>query len=377
MATARQAWTPMLNIDKFDITDKKSEIDPAYTKNIRISGKATFKDGDKADAKDGVQRRIAIDIHNETDNRWLYAQDPTDWNKGTGEWYYDKPAEAGKMYKFYVRATYETWKIQDDVKVGGGEKSEIKLTKAEWRPGEGIYVEGTYLWVSELLMVCSLGGTNFFEEIKWDGSKFWGTMPSYLLDSEATYEIYVAGTENGEDVRSNSMSVDVSNNNLGSSSTNNAESEVDKLPWMEIAKGELGVTEIAGANHNPRIIEYHGTTTLKATTDETPWCSSFVNWCMTQANITGTNSASALSWKNWGTKLVKPVYGCIGVIDRGGGKGHVGFVVGKNSKGDIILLGGNQSNKVQQSTYPNNKNNFVAFVYPTGYTPSNDELPII
>ena len=36
------------------------------------------------------------------------------------------------------------------------------------------------------------------------------------------------------------------------------------LPWFEIAEGEeiAGVEEVAGSRHNPRIIEYHATTTL-------------------------------------------------------------------------------------------------------------------
>jgi len=63
--------------------------------------------------------------------------------------------------------------------------------------------------------------------------------------------------------------------------------------WLVIARGEIGQKEIKGGKHNPRILEYHATTTRKATTDEVSWCSSFVNWCMTQAGYEGTNSAWA------------------------------------------------------------------------------------
>jgi hypothetical protein len=67
-------------------------------------------------------------------------------------------------------------------------------------------------------------------------------------------------------------------------------------PWMAVAMREIGQKEIRGPEHNPRIIEYHAATTLKASTDETPWCSSFVNWCLRQVSIAGTNSAAAVSW---------------------------------------------------------------------------------
>jgi hypothetical protein len=67
-------------------------------------------------------------------------------------------------------------------------------------------------------------------------------------------------------------------------------------PWMEIATAELGVHENSlSGRHNARIIEYHQATTLRATTDETAWCSSFVNWVFRQSGRTGTNNAAARS----------------------------------------------------------------------------------
>lgn len=119
-------------------------------------------------------------------------------------------------------------------------------------------------------------------------------------------------------------------------------------PWFITAKAELGIAEIAGSKHNSKIIEYHQTTTLKATQDEVPWCSSFVNWCMNKNGINGTDSAAARSWLNWGQeiKLYAP-YGCLVVLKRGNSQisGHVGFLV-YSGLDKIILLGGNQGDKV-------------------------------
>lgn len=107
--------------------------------------------------------------------------------------------------------------------------------------------------------------------------------------------------------------------------------EGEELSWIKIAMAELGVLEIKGAEHNPLIIEYHSTTG-QFQDDETPWCSSFVNWVITQAGLKGTNSAKAASWKDWGQKLNKPAYGCIGVQIRADGTGHVGFYNRQNEK---------------------------------------------
>lgn len=148
--------------------------------------------------------------------------------------------------------------------------------------------------------------------------------------------------------------------------------DVGKTPWMDYALSQLGQTEM-NPGENPAILGYHATTG-RFKTDETPWCSSFVNWSVTQAEVKGTNSAKALSWSNWGKTLDKPAYGSIAVIDYGKGKGHVGFVAGVNSEGKIVLLGGNQSDMVKYSAF--SPKSISKFVYPSGYTPSYN-LPIL
>ena len=163
--------------------------------------------------------------------------------------------------------------------------------------------------------------------------------------------------------------------NLGGTDTAMAQAANGATPgqykWIQIAQKEMGVAEIPGAQHNPRILEYHASCGLSNATDELSWCSSFVNWVMTQAGFKGTNSAQAISWANWngGQKFDKPCYGAIGVISWGGGKGHVGFVVGKVG-GKIAMLGGNQGNMVKVSAFPEGK--FIGFVLPTGIQPIYD-----
>lgn len=141
-----------------------------------------------------------------------------------------------------------------------------------------------------------------------------------------------------------------------------------KPNWVSIAESEIGVKEVVGKQHNPRVLEYHATTG-KFSDDETPWCASFVNWVMQKAGQGGTGSAVALSWKKYGKNLGKPAYGSIAVFSWGGGKGHVGFVVGKQGS-NILVLGGNQSNAVNIAKFDPKK--AVAFVVPANYeVPAN------
>lgn len=131
----------------------------------------------------------------------------------------------------------------------------------------------------------------------------------------------------------------------------------DEPVWLKIARGEIGTSEISGRRANPRIVEYLASTTLPAgprATDETAWCSAFVNWCLTTSGIAGTRSAWALDWRGYGRAAETPVKGAIAVFSRStarGEGGHVAFLL--DDLGDKVrVLGGNQGNRVSITTYP-------------------------
>jgi uncharacterized protein (TIGR02594 family) len=147
----------------------------------------------------------------------------------------------------------------------------------------------------------------------------------------------------------------------------------DKAKWMDVAKKEMSQTEIGGSKHNPRIIEYHATTTLKATTDETPWCSSFVNWVLKKAGIEGTKSAAAASWLTWGkSSTAKP--GAIAVIkikdteNVATSGNHVGFLVKETDK-HYKILGGNQLDQVKVSAYSKSAWKLRGYRWPEAQKP--------
>lgn len=138
----------------------------------------------------------------------------------------------------------------------------------------------------------------------------------------------------------------------------------DDPGWLRAAYAELGVAEIPGAVSNPRIVEYHRATSLdkeSASLDETPWCSSFVGFCLNQAGKVSTNSAWAKSYLRYGYPLDIPRRGCIAVFTRGDKGGHVAFFL-KEVDGKILVLGGNQNNSVCEMYYP--KVRLLAYRWP-------------
>lgn len=130
-------------------------------------------------------------------------------------------------------------------------------------------------------------------------------------------------------------------------------------PWMEIARSKLGEHEVPGPGANAFILACLASTTLGAPdnqSDETPWCSAFVNWCVEQAGLEGTHSAWARSWLDWGREPVAEDEwdGCVCVLERGANSGHVGFLIDW-SEDSVRLLGGNQGDAVSEAWFPSER----------------------
>ncbi len=137
-------------------------------------------------------------------------------------------------------------------------------------------------------------------------------------------------------------------------------------PWYTRARGEEGVREIPGRAHEKRVVAYHATTSGGEASDEVPWCSSFVNWCMECEGFEGTDRKNARSWLTWGEPVTSPYEGCVAVFARGTNPahGHVGFFV-RYSGPNVVVLGGNQSNQVRESEYPQRR--LLGFRQPSGW----------
>lgn len=127
-----------------------------------------------------------------------------------------------------------------------------------------------------------------------------------------------------------------------------------ELEWVGIGRSKIGTYEIKGAKHNAVILAmwqlaFQATNQKQwINDDETAWCGAFTAYCMAKAGLSKHIPKAFYRAKDWasvGKPINKPAYGCIVVFTRNGG-GHVGIVVGKDQKGNIMVLGGNQSDAV-------------------------------
>lgn len=130
------------------------------------------------------------------------------------------------------------------------------------------------------------------------------------------------------------------------------------IKTINVALSQIGTKEIVGKNHNPEVLKYFKEIGHKwVTTDETAWCSAFVNWVCKQSDKPYTKKLNARSWLKIGQKTECPEIGDIVVFWRGkpdSWKGHVAFFI-RETKTHVYVLGGNQNNEVNITAYPKSK----------------------
>lgn len=134
--------------------------------------------------------------------------------------------------------------------------------------------------------------------------------------------------------------------------------------WIIEARANIGVHEIKGLAHNPKILSWwKDIKRAGIKDDETPWCAAFVGGCLENSGIVSSRFESARSYESWGSPLSAPAYGCVVVFSRVGG-GHVGFVVGQDSQGNLMVLGGNQGDAVNIRAFARDR--VTAYRWPLG-----------
>lgn len=149
----------------------------------------------------------------------------------------------------------------------------------------------------------------------------------------------------------------------------------NKPAWLTEAERHIGVTEIPGPKTSAVIASWLHKLKAWWNDDEPPWCGVFVAACIDSAGIAlPKNWMRAKAWAEWGSKLAAPVTGCIVVFERQGG-GHVGFVVGRAANGRLLVLGGNQGNKVSIAQFDTTR--VVAYVWPSGVPMQNTALAVL
>jgi uncharacterized protein (TIGR02594 family) len=113
--------------------------------------------------------------------------------------------------------------------------------------------------------------------------------------------------------------------------------------------GSAGATGVV-----PAAQRYRGTNPTGLTI---PWCAVFANMILRRAGFSGTGSAAARSFAQYGRPASGPAPGVIAVWPH-----HVGFVVGSAGPGRIRVVSGNHNHRVDESIYATRS--VMAFRYP-------------
>ncbi|WP_438306064.1 TIGR02594 family protein (plasmid) [Raoultella ornithinolytica] len=149
--------------------------------------------------------------------------------------------------------------------------------------------------------------------------------------------------------------------------------ELTEPRWLVEGRKHIGLSEIKGPQHNQEIVQFWRDIKRSGIKDdETPWCAAFAGAMLERIGIRSTRFESAKSYLEWGDKLDAPEYGCVVVFTRSGG-GHIGFVVGQHANGDLLVLGGNQSDAVNIRAFSTSR--VSGYRWPTGEPRNTQPLP--
>lgn len=132
-------------------------------------------------------------------------------------------------------------------------------------------------------------------------------------------------------------------------------------PWLRIARHDIGQRETQ-PNDSPwlrRMLAALGAAWLLGQ----PWCGGAVATWVRAAGVAAPKAwYRAKAWLDWGTPIASPAVGAVVVFERQGG-GHVGLVVGRDTRGRLLVLGGNQGDAV--SIAPFDPARVIGYRWPT------------
>lgn len=153
-------------------------------------------------------------------------------------------------------------------------------------------------------------------------------------------------------------------------------------PWVAAVRACTGIKETPGSGNTAAIMAWRddigkafpemAAYAKTFTADSIPWCGFGLGGALARVGIRppfGAGATDKFMWAdawshNWGTKLDKPLPGCIGVRTRNGG-GHV-TMVEKFDGTRLWCRGFNQSDAVNVSQYTLD-NQWTGFYWPKGY----------
>jgi uncharacterized protein (TIGR02594 family) len=146
-------------------------------------------------------------------------------------------------------------------------------------------------------------------------------------------------------------------------------------PWLDAAKALIGTKEIPGPKHNPKVVNLWAEGKAgDYKDDETPWCAAFVSAQLENGCVKSARTGWARGYLKWGRKLTGPAVGAVVVFSRGPKFGHVGFVVGKDANGNLMVLGGNQKDAVTIAAFATDR--VLGYRWPKEHPLPNTMTPL-
>ncbi len=149
--------------------------------------------------------------------------------------------------------------------------------------------------------------------------------------------------------------------------------------WVQSARHYIGLREIPGVKTASTLARWLRELRAWWGDDETPWCGVFVAAMFRQGGHSlPKHWYRARAWLDWGVPC-SPVPGCVVVFNGGPkrpGAGHVGFLLGRDERGRLMVLGGNQANSVNVA--PFDPARVLGYRWPANTAfPASTTLPLL
>lgn len=148
------------------------------------------------------------------------------------------------------------------------------------------------------------------------------------------------------------------------------------LPWLVSIKSVFGLHETRDKSRLQLFLKSDGKTLGDPTA--LPWCGDAVETAIKTAlpnepfvGALATNPYWARNWATFGRAAMG--YGSVGVFERPGGGGHVGFLVGHDATA-YHVLGGNQGDSVNVTRI--DKGRLLAARWPVTWDDDPADLPV-
>lgn len=141
-------------------------------------------------------------------------------------------------------------------------------------------------------------------------------------------------------------------------------------PWMAELYRRMDLHEV---RDNKTLISFLKIGKYLGNPKNLPWCGDAIESAIAKTlpdEVLPSNPFFAQNWNKFGINVRKPIVGSIGPIRWNASSGHVGVVVGYDKdRKRVYLLGGNQSNEINITSFPESK--FMGYRWPSTYPVKN------